>query len=200
MKVFKKIISLLFFTLLLSCSGDYTGQELQKWLSQKENGLIQSVENEKFKIEIQYKPTEYMVAIENKNTILTKEELETNKKDKEGLQHFNIKLISKTGEEMLKTDLAEGEDYQRRKKYYLNDFENDILLVDGQDTVAVVLYHFEISYGAVSFNNISIAFENTHKEIKNKKIIILDRVLGFEKQEFNFSKEDLQKIPHLKTK
>lgn len=186
----------LFF--LFSC-GNNTPRQIQEWITDKDNGLVQEVENENFKIEVQYKPQSYLVAFENKDKELSNEEYKEEIEKKEGLQYFNIKLISKTGKPVLKTALENKTEENLRLQYYIGAFEYDIYLADGNDTLPCALYHFERTYGALPFNNISVAFENKNKDLNNKTLLIADRALGFEIEKFTFKKEDIKSVPKLKT-
>lgn len=193
-----KLTSILSLVLLISCSGDLNVEEFHTWISQEENGLIQEVENENFKIEVQYKPQNYLVSLENRGKKLSKKNYEEELQAKEELQYFNIKLISKTGKPVLKTNVQSKSEEDLRLQYYIGAFEHDIFLADGNDTLPCVLYHFERTYGALPFNNISVAFENNHKNTKDKTLLIADRALGFDLEQFTFNKRDIKNVPSLK--
>lgn len=187
------------FMFIISCK-QYTGKEYHDWISAKENGLIKSIENNSFKIDIQYKPVDYLIASDFKNKELTQEEYKKEVEERSGLQYFTIKLQSKTGEAVLKTALVNDQEYSLRMSYYINGFEKDLILIDGADTLTSKLYHFERTYGIASFNNISVAFENPNNNQEKKELLILDRALGFGLQKIEFKKRDLLNIPTLKIK
>lgn len=177
----------------MRCSSNINS--FSDWMNDEANGLIKSIQNENFKIEIQYKPQEFLVSIENEG--ISNEQFIKKLKEKKELQYFNIKLQSNTGEPMLKTAIESEEEKNLRLQYYIGDFEKDIFLIDGNDTLSCSLYHFERTYGIVPFNNISVAFENVSQGKNDKTLVILDRALGFGVQQFKFKKKDIYNIPQL---
>lgn len=194
-RIYTVILAIVMFS---SCKQSYTGEQLHKWVSDEANGLVQRVENESFMWEVHYQPLEYMIAKEAKKQELTKELYKTIKERKKGLQYFKIKIQSKQTGNILTNIPSMQEDNELRLQYFLNEFDKDILLIDGKDTLISRLFHFERNYGALNHNNVLVAFEdNNHRT--DKKIIFLDRVLGLGLQEIRFKKEDLEKIPTLKT-
>ena len=194
----KKIKWVIGISLVLFNCGGNTPKEVQEYLIDKENGLVQTIENEDFKIEVQYKPQDYLVGLENRDKKLSEEEFKEKVTEKEGLQYFNIKLISKTGKPVLKTKLENEGEEDLRLQYYIGAFEYDLYLADGNDTMPCALYHFERTYEALPFNNISVAFENKNHNKTDKTLLIADRALGFELIEFTFKKEDILNVPKIK--
>lgn len=198
--MYKNKLYYIVLIILLSCSSNLGKKEYYEWISKPSNGLVKEFENNFFKLSVQYKPVEYMVATENKREKLTNEQFQEAIDLKNELQYFNIKIESKTGEEVLKTNIQSEEDYYLRTNYFLGDFENDLLLIEGKDTLSPVLYHFERTYGALPFNTISIAFKNISNNKYDKEFLLLDRALGFDLQQFFFLEKDINNIPGLKIK
>lgn len=196
----KSLVLWILCSSLLSCL-DSSFEQVQQWISDKENGLVKEVENEYFRIEVSYKPQSYLVALENEtrsNKEIPEEEYKRQLEEKENLQYFTIKLISKSGKPMLKTNLESEKEEDLRLHYYIGAFEQDIFLADGKDTLPCALYHFERAYGTLPFNNISVAFENKNQNKQDKTLLIADRALGFDVEQFTFNKEDIANVPVLK--
>ncbi|MCT4581141.1 MAG: hypothetical protein N4A35_06960 [Flavobacteriales bacterium] len=196
-KVSTTISLVVAFLGLSSCQQELSGKALHDKVTEPSNGLIKKVENEQFLWQIQYLPLEYMIAKEAKGKPLETATYLAIKKRKEGLQYYKIKLQSKYSGNILNNIPTQQQENEIRLQYFLNEFNQDLLLIDGQDTLMSSLYHFERNYGALDHNNILVAFPATANK-NDKKLLFLDRVLGLGLQEITFRKEDLEKIAHLK--
>lgn len=193
-----KTHTIIFFIVIgfFSCNGGSL-DSLEDWLSNDQNGMIQTIENESFVAALSFIPVEVLIAREYKNN-LTEEIYKRELSERNGMQYFNLKLSSKKSNEMLKSNVSSEDEYYRRLNYFLNEFENDIKLIDGKDTLNCKLYHFERNYGVTNFNMISLGFKNVNQNKDKKTMYILDRALGLGLQKFEFTKEQINKIPSLK--
>lgn len=187
------------FFLICSCSNQLTGKELHQWVVNPSNELIKSIESAEHQWDIQYEPLDYMIAKSFKQKIPSQIEYDSVRKRKEGLQYFKIKIQSKIHGNIFKNDPLYRTDDSQVLDYFLNDFEYDLLLVDGKDTLLPKLYHFERNYGALNYNNVLVAF-NASDDKDDKKMLLQDRIFGLGLKDITIKKEHLEKIPKLKTK
>ena len=84
-----------------------------------------------------------------------------------------------------------------RINYYLNGIQNDIKVLNGEDTLAVENLVYERLYNVSPAQLILFGFDvkNIAKPIK---IIIDDRAIGTGKMQFEFNEKTLQSIPQIK--
>ena len=98
----------------------------------------------------------------------------------------------------MKLGLEQKEDYYLRLKYYSFDIQNDLKLIDGQDTMKCVFSHFERTYGILPYIKIVTAFEKSKKQGGDKIFSYNDKT--FNKGIVNLMVKDkaLKNIPDIK--
>ena len=91
-----------------------------------------------------------------------------------------------------------GEEQERL--YYLSfQMKENIRLLQGQDTLAPVLYHFERSFDLSPHRTFVLAFEAPKSEPSKDRTFILDSpILGTGPLKLKITAKDLTNIPDLK--
>ena len=91
-----------------------------------------------------------------------------------------------------------GEEQQRL--YYLSfQMKENIRLIQGQDTLAPVLYHFERSFDLSPHRTFVMAFEEPLSKSPEDRTFILDSpVLGTGPLKLKITAKDLDNIPDIK--
>ena len=174
-------------------------EKLIQWVENNSSGLTVEKEINEYRFSTIYKPLDYIVAKDLKKNEITKEGLATNKAELEDLQYFTFRIGLKANEgDLLKHNLREANEYYARVEHFSFAMQNDIVLFEGQDTLRCVLYHFERTYGATPFLNFNLAFEKTLNN-GDKTLIIDDQVLGIGRVKLTIPKENITRIPKLKT-
>lgn len=172
-----------------------------KYVENPENGLRQEKKIDKLAYVLQYKPVEYMVAIEQKHPELKTEVLKKRSKEMSDLQCYTLRLISADKHTDVATlGLNSDQDYTVRNTYMSFDMQNDIYMVDGSDTLSCALFQYTNNYGLAPYADFVIAFENKYQDkIQDKIVVYDDKIFGGGIIKFSISKEDIQKTPPLKT-
>jgi hypothetical protein len=86
----------------------------------------------------------------------------------QGLQYYTIKMGAKeSGKDVLLYSLSSEQEYYQRINYYSALAQQDIYLVQQNDTFPCALYHYERTYGVSPYNNILLGF-NTGDSTENK--------------------------------
>lgn len=172
--------------------------ELINWVNDPENGLIQQQSLNHFDFEVLYKPTDYIIALEGRTDQLTEVRYAELKSSLEGLQYLDLKIKSEEGNlDALSGGMETQDDYYQRLDYFITYAYQDIQLVQGQDTLRPVIYHFERTYGLTPYNTILLGFEETGIA-SDRTLIIDDQVLGVGRIKFVFEEEKITETPTLK--
>jgi len=175
------------------------------WIRDSENGLYQEKNIEKFIYSVQYEPIEYLVLIENKDSLENGEKYFKEKvAERTGLQYylFNIKLNNSTAN-ILKEELQDEAEYYKRIQYLLSEAQFDFKMIEGKDTLQCELYHFEQTYGLTPFISIVLAFKTTNSQnfegnyAANKTFIFDDKIYRNGKLKFTIDDKNINNIPNL---
>ena len=185
---------------MISCSHSLLTQEYVEWNRDEENGLYKTIEQDGYSFQLQYRPQEF-VAISNSSDPLSidpnafYEELEELKK----YQFFTLRLSSSAHPDFLKANLSSQEEYYQRVAYYSSFAQNDFKLVEEEDTLQCVMYHFERNYGIQPFQTLLLGFKNPGEAPdKDKTLIYQDRILGLEPVSITIQSKNLKHIPQLR--
>lgn len=201
MKVNSYIRSVILFFFFAACTnGKVTPEEYILWTADPSNGLIQETNIGEFKFIVEYQPSEKFALrelLEDPDKIdVTR--FDSIKREYEGSVYFLVKIGSADGsnDDFMKKGITSEREYFDRMQYFNSEVSNDIILVNGSDTLNCLMHHFERSYSLTSFNTLLLAFENTNK-VNDLTLIINDQVLGVGKLKFFIAQQTLTRIPHI---
>lgn len=186
--------------LVISCKTLFAPADYVKWIENPANGLKQDHEVKGVHFELQYKPVDYIIANENAKNELS-ESFHQQRKEKLGdLFYFSLSLKSGT-QDLLMHNLDEEQEYYQRVNYYALDFQQDIKMLIGSDTLPCLMYQFENTYGVAPYIKMSLAFSGKKKEqaLKNNfSILIYDRVFGGGWLNYSFDNKKMNAVPEIK--
>ena len=185
--------------LLVSCTkSTLLPSDLIRWVENEENGLVQRQEFEHYFFEAKYKPIDYVVAIEGRTDQLSEKKYGQLKSELEGLQYvdMNIGPLKQKGN-ALSAGLSSEEEYFERLDYFVTYAQQDIFMVQGQDTLYPKLYHFERNYGLAPKNTLLLGFEQVQQS-GDRTVYIDDQILGVGRIKFLFEEEQINSTPTLK--
>jgi len=176
------------------------------WIENESNGLKTTRVSGDFKFSLQYKPLEYVVMLNERNTNMDKATMEKEMEEIKDMQYYTLKINSNDEKaEMLRTNLSETNEYYRRIEYFSFHLKNDVYLIDGTDSLPCGLFHFERGYGISPDNNFLLAFPLSKKEIELRKqgkkyfeektLIYKDRFLNTGTVRLEIKKNALENIP-----
>jgi hypothetical protein len=137
-------------------------EQFATWVSDKENNLTKNKTISDINYQLAYLPKEYMAYTELKQEKnLTQERFEEVKKNYTGMTYFKFRIETKSGSgELLKYKLSSGQQYNERIDYMSFRMQEDIILVQGKDTLYPGMYHFERIYDIAPFATVMMAFDN----------------------------------------
>ena len=181
----------------MTCSGgELSPARYAQWVENENNGLCVSSMDGDYKFSLQYKPIEYIVAMQQRKpeiaaTLLT-EEWEKMK----DMQYFNFKISDGKGKAVFSSDKIEIED---RMTYLISGMKNDIYLLEGTDTLYCKMFHFENGNGLLPYDNCVLAFDKNEGEQLDKTFLFKGDKLGIDWVKLDIKAKDINRIPKLKT-
>ena len=172
-----------------------------KWIQDPKNGLRKKKEMGDIDFYVQYKPYEYIVCMEERTGEIADSLMKRKRTELEGVQYYDLKiLLNKKEGELLKFNLSSADQYNKRVKYFAFEMQNDIQLVEGNDTLPCVLYHFERTYDTSPSCTILLGFNMDKKSInKQKTLLVYDRTFNKGLLKFTFKENKFLNLPKLQT-
>lgn len=199
MKAVTKIIFLCMMLSLTGCRHKLHSGEYIAYVEDTAKGLRHIVRAGSCEFVFQYRPSNYMLLMENKLNFGD----QALKKRKENLDKsiwFSITLkIKDKNVSPLRYNLASKQEYEDRINYYLNMAVKDIALIhDGKDTLRPAGYVFENNYNLIPQETILVGFDKPSAgKLKNLQLVFYDAIFKNGIVKAKYTDEDLNKIPDL---
>lgn len=191
----------LLFALLVwsSCNpSSLSPADYMAWVRNDDNGLRVEKVIDQYTFSLQYKPFEYEALQELGPAKATRSSVEAKRAMYDSTQYFTLHIKSGNHQEVLNTN-GNALEQAQWLEYFMGPAQDDILLVDGKDTLPCILYHFERSYNLDNGNAIVLGFEKTSRShTGDKEIIYNDQVLETGPVHFTISQAAIQKIPQIR--
>lgn len=171
-----------------------------RWVEDEQNGLKKEKTIDDIIFSAQYKPAQYVVCEEERKDSITGSEVQKKLGELGGMQYYDLKITLKSGQgELLKYNLSSAEQYQDRVNYFSFGMQKDIQLVDGNDTLPCLLYHYERVYDVAPYGTFILGFAPGKNPKANKTLLLFDK--GFNKGivKLYFEEKDIEYVPQLQT-
>ncbi len=202
MKAYKVFICLGLVVLFLQgCQSDVKPVDLVKFVRSADNGLHKQKSIGPLLLDVQYRPVDYVIANEFRKNNIDPDAYQNRKKELDGLQYYNLKIgfTGNTQMDITKYGIQNDTEQQERLYYLSFHMKHDIRMIQGQDTLAPVLYHFERSFDLSNHRTFVVAFEEPDQEHSNDKTLLLDTpILATGPLKIKFKKDHIKNIPNLK--
>lgn len=183
-----------------SCQQSVTPSELVSYVRKGKNGLHKTKTIGSLSLDLQYRPVDYVIANEFRSNTIDSEAYQQRKNELGDLQYYNLKLGFTGNEEMdiTKYNVTTDQELQERLYYLSFHLKNDIRLIQGTDTLAPVLYHFERSFDLSNHRTFVLAFEETDKTYDNDKTFYMDTpILETGPLKIKIDKKSIKNVPNL---
>ena len=106
------------------------------WVKNPENGLVKTISAHDITYEMQYKPKEYMVFVQERSLTISDTLLQRKVQEFSGLEYFDLKMIAPLDNaDLLKYNLQTSENMDSRIAYFAFDLQKDIKLLCKGDTL-----------------------------------------------------------------
>jgi len=199
-KAINYIIYILVLCTGISCKKNMKTPDYVRYINNKNNGLIKTTQTDGWEYDVQYRPGDYIILMENKgvpdDSVLNKREAEL-----KGTAWFNI-VIKRIDNQVtpLRYDISSLDEYDTRLNYFLNEAAKDIKLVNGKDTLLPKSYLFENNYNLTPQETMIVGFylpAGDNYPIKDMQLSYIDKVFKNGIIRAQFSKTVLNHIPNL---
>ncbi len=171
-------------------------KEYTAWIENPDHGASFTKKINDFEFAVLYKPIDYIAAIESKNRNISKDSILKRRKDLKGYQYYTFRIRSFKDNEFFRTGMTSENEYYERLEYFVSNAQSDIKLIEGKDTIACAVYHFERNYGISPYNNIVLSFEEKDSLNTNDKVFIYDdKMLGVGKIAVKIKADGLNDLP-----
>lgn len=97
----------------------------------------------------------------------------------------------------MKLDLSDPAEYQNRIQYFSFEAENDIVCIQGSDTIPSQFVHLERTFGVSPKITLLCSFQSEPTKNKKKTIILKDRIFSKETITWVFDNNALASIPNI---
>lgn len=199
------------FVYLNSCNykiNEYEPVDYINWVNNPKNGLISETISGEYTYALQYRPQVFLSLLEAGSNELTHHIIDSIEHSFSGMQQFLFKVSLNNGSsDWLQSSTKNFDNYDEQIKYLSFSMQNDFIIIRKGDTLDCSMFHFERDYGIRPFGTFLLGFPiETDQMTKNDttghnesfKVIYKDSAFGDEVVEFNFSSNDINKIPTLK--
>src|SRR5690606_15120299 len=123
--------------------------------------------------QIQYKPYDYILNQERLSANFRNQRLE----ELQGMHYFNLKLFPVDGQDLLKSRSSTNVEYQQAIYYYSFHFQDQVFMIEGNDTLRCELFHFVRDHGLSPELNFVLGFPDLHSE-NDHQLVIDDEFFG----------------------
>ena len=201
-KIFQITLFLLSIMMFSCKQQNLKSTDYVKWVEEKDNGIRVEKEIEEYKFTVQYSPIDYLIIkdLYAQGKEITEKLVNEERKLREGEQYylFQIAMVDQT-QDLMKYNITDISDYEKRVNYFSFNIQNDLKLIDGNDTLDCKLHHFEQSYGLAPYITIGAVFdEKKENKNKNDKIFIYqDKILNTGTIKITIKDKSINNIPKL---
>lgn len=202
----KLILLSLVVYLFFSCESkqqSLTPRAYADWVTNINNGLQKSKKLKEYEFKTQFKPLDFIVVQEEKTDELSTELLQDRKQELgNNYWYFNFRITNTEGTlSPVGSGVQTDQQYQERLSYFTFEMQQDLYLIQDQDTLPCLLYQFVRNYDVAPFVEFALGFKST-KEInlnQNITFVFEDKLLGVGTTKLLFNKTSFQRIPKIKT-
>lgn len=182
---------LIIFVVVACSKNGITEAELNQYIVKSENGLLKVHEKGGSLLKMQYRPQ----ALVAKNTA----------SDSDTSLHVDDKIyfllqMSVDGKDIESYSLVKGVPLDKTVNFLSFHMAEQISLYDGHKTISPLTAFYSRTTGMLPYTQIMIVFDKKELTPITKELVITLKEIGLGTgdTQFNFSLEDIQKVPNLK--
>lgn len=166
------------------------------WIENPDNGLVVNKDMNGLVFSLQYKPYEYEVMLQEKRA-LQGDEMHAIIDSISDMQYYTFRIATESGTDVQRYLAHDDQEYYARLEYFSLQMQNDIALIDGNDTLPCLMFHYERTYGIDPRATFVMAFNAKQKSTDSKTLLFTDRVFGSGPVLLTIESSSLQQIPQL---
>lgn len=170
---------------------------LVAWVHDASNGLHVTREMGGLQLEVQHRPLDYIIAMENKGQPVSAAEASRRKAELEGMEYYNLSLeLISSGEDIARSGTSSATDYQQRFQQLAFDMEHDVQLLQGTDTLPCLLFHYAPNYGVGPKAHFALAFERT-ASTEDRVLVFNDNIFNSGPIRFRMNYDSMADLPKI---
>ncbi|HTF80984.1 MAG TPA: hypothetical protein VL947_04650 [Cytophagales bacterium] len=191
-------LALLFILTLVSCKKHLSPEEYVSWVKDKEHGLVRAKVVGDVKFEAMYKPVDYALVEQFKDSLGHPQAVERRRQDLINMVYIDLELSMKEGD-VIESAASSVEEVQQVMYYYSFDFAKDLTLTTTTDTATCELFHFMRTYRVGNKRKFLLGFPKRKSFEKEDLTLNIDSdLLGVGNVKITYNKEDINNLPVLK--
>lgn len=205
-KMSKFILLLVGFSLLalVACGpGTLEPKAYVNWVRNEENGLVKSKTLRNLEFTAQYKPLDYIVAMEEKKERLESDFVQKRKEELgEDLMYFNFRIEAPKGENPMSYQLRNEQERSIRMSYFMGNIQDHLYVLHDSDTLKCIDFMYVRNYELAPYIDFTLGFGAAGKkpeDLGDVKFVYDDQLYGTGKVNLGFRKREITTIPTLKT-
>jgi hypothetical protein len=175
-----------------------TQEKYVKYIENEVHGIRTSKTIGDVRFIAQFQPYEYYLLRKSFRKKIEKKDID----ELQGYYYVQLRIGPKSGRRPLIELQDNPTDYNRRLSYCMMQMQNDLILIDGPDTLPCEIFNFERNYGVAPFNNFILGFRRkTTQEsalVRDKTLVFNDNLFNLGLIKLRIESKDLENIPKLK--
>jgi len=196
--VFRLFFVFTFLLFLCGCTHDLSPKEMLDFGMDPKNNFRKEKTIEPFRFVTQYKPVDFIIAMESQGATIRDEDYKTRTKELgDEMHYFNFHIEpSDNNTSPLKHIVQSENDYNKVINYMAFEMQKDIYLLDGLDTMKCQLFHFVRDYDVTPNLDFVLGFEKGNK--KDFVFVYDDKLFNTGTIKLKYSDHTLSQFPKLK--
>ncbi|AFC23411.1 hypothetical protein [Saprospira grandis] len=197
-------LGILFLAFGSCTTKEIDAKDYLDYIDDPDNGLRKTKVVAGLELDLAYRPSDALILLKtNSEEEFLNLDLDKERSAYKDLQYYYLRLRvrdrEKEGTTLLNWQVYDQAASKRRLQYLSFDMAEDILLIDGGDSLKPSLYQFERSYNMSKYGGFLLAFKTNENSKKADKTFVLDS------EEFQiapiklfFSGEQIKNTPKIK--
>ena len=184
--------------LVVSCSNQIKPSDFTRLIDQDRfEDFHQEISVGEIAYQFKAVPFQYQIVNEFRSDSIEKKLFQKSAEEMSGAQYYRLRLMKQSkDQDILMSFMSSESDYYDRVKYYNEALKDDVILIEGSDTLQPQLYQFVPMYGVVPYADFLFAFqESGFRDIR--KLIYYDRVFNDTILEFEFDYQCFLELPEI---
>lgn len=162
--------------ILLGCGRSFNNEDYIRWVKDYHNGLHVNKQIGEFEFDVQYQPADY-VRLQKMTTASFSDQ--SNGEGTGEIQYYilTIGLVDKSID-FINYDVRDMEEKQHKLYYFSYRFQDDITLLEENEVLPCVLFHFEKPVDLRGSRTFLLGFERHNKDAKEATLKITSDQFG----------------------
>lgn len=177
-------------------------KDLIVYVEDERNGLKLDKKIDELSYQLQYKPHDYIIALEHldDSCIVSEKERLQRLEEINEMDYYTLRIrVDNYTDELIRYNLKSEEQYYKRLRYCMTEMQSDIYLLQGSDSLKCQLFHFERTFGIAPYLTFSLGFEKAKDSLRDCTFLFNDNLFNGGNIKMKISSEIFKNTPKLKT-